>query len=182
MVTLNVTINDEEPTTQVRYAYFIVGAALLLHWHCFIFFLLYLNGDKTCCIQKKDGNNEQPYDEDSLANFNKLFLISFVTLVFLFYWIYCVLELTYAAYLTTFTVDELNWTKISAATLTSVFWAAFTVGRGAGIFIVKYFKPETLLISMSILTIITLFPEVFFADAHISVMWICTIAFGLPLC
>ena len=29
------------------------------------------------------------------------------------------------------------------------------------------------------MTIITLFPEVFFADTHISVMWICTITFGL---
>ena len=170
------TTTNDEPTTNVRYAYFISGGVLLIH--CIIFFILYLIGDAHCCIQKQEGTDQE---EERLADYNKPFLISFVILVFLFYWMYCILELTYANYLTAYVVEELNWSKTAGATLTSVFWASFTIGRGAGIFVVKYVKPESLLVSMSIMTIISIFPEVFFSHAHFSVMWITTATFGLSI-
>ena len=170
------TTTSDEPTTNVRYAYFFSGGLLLIH--CIIFFILYMIGDTPCCIQRQEGTDQE---EERLADYNKTFLISFVILVFLFYWMYCILELTYANYLTAYVVEELNWSKTAGATLTSVFWASFTIGRGAGIFVVKYVKPESLLISMSIMTIISIFPEVFFSHAHVSVMWITTAAFGLSI-
>ena len=181
---LTTTTASDEPITNVRYAYFISGGFLLIH--CVIFSILYMMGDATCCINNKKPPEEGATDEyhvgeERLSEYNKLFLISFVVLVFLFFWMYCILELTYSNYLTTYVVEELNWSKTSGATLTSVFWASFTIGRGAGIFIVRCVKPVPLLISMSIMTIISIFPEVFFSHADVSVMWITTVAFGLSI-
>ena len=99
IITPNVTIGNGEYETKIKYVYFLAGGFEIMH--CIVFFILYLNGDRTCCIQKKDSDGEQAHDEDSLASYNKPFLISFVVLVFLFYWMYYVLKLTYATYLTT---------------------------------------------------------------------------------
>ena len=166
----------EEPTTRVRYAYFIAGSLLLIH--SLIFLFLFLTGDRTFFIQQetKGKKKAEKLDWDS-----KCFLISFVSLMFVFNWTYCILEVTCGNYLTTYTVDELNWSKAAGATLTSVFWASFTIGRGIGIFIVKWIQTETLLLSMSFLTIISLIPIVFFANYHVSIIWISTASFGFFL-
>ena len=165
----------EEPTTRVRYAYFIAGSLLL--FHSLIFVCLYLSGDKTFFIQEsKEKKKSEKVDTNS-----KCFLISFVSLVFIFNWMYCILEVTCGNYLTAYTVDELNWSKTAGATLTSVFWTSFTIGRGIGIFVVKWIQTETLLLSMSFLTIISLIPIVFFPNFHVSIMWISTVLFGFFL-
>ena len=112
----------EEPITRVRYAYFIAGSLLL--FHSLIFMFLYLYGDKTFFIQ---GSKSKTKSEKMDLN-SKCFLISFVSLVFIFNWMYCILEVTCGNYLTAYTVDQLNWSKTAGATLTSVFWTSFTIG------------------------------------------------------
>ena len=160
-----------KPTTRVKYAYFIAG--LLLHFHCLLFLILHLRGNKTCLISK---NNKEKMKEDKLHN--KCFEISFASLVFVFNWMYCILEITCGNYLTSYSVEELNWSKTSGATLTSVFWASFTFERGTGIFIVRLVSTEILIFSMSILTILSLIPVVFFVHIHYSIMWMSTVLFG----
>ena len=165
----------EEPTTRVRYAYFIAGSLLLFHSLIFVF--LYLCGDETFFIQGSKGKTKS----EKIDSNSKCFLISFVSLVFIFNWMYCILEVTCGNYLTAYTVDQLNWSKTAGATLTSVFWTSFTIGRGIGIFIVKWIQTEKLLLSMSFLTIISLIPIVFFSDFHVSIMWVSTVLFGFFL-
>ena len=157
---------SQEPTTRVRYAYVIAGSLLL--FHSLIFLCLYLSEDKTFFIQESKGKKKS----EKVDSNSKCFFISFVSLVFIFNWMYCILEVTCGNYLTAYTVDELNWSKTAGATLTSIFWASFTIGRGIGIFVVKWIQAETLLLSMSFLTIISLIPMVFFPDFHVSIMWI----------
>ena len=163
----------EEHETNVKYAYFIEGGLL-----CLIsvsFFILYLSENGTCCIHQ----NEMEKTEGFQTENNRTFFISFIVMIFIFYWVYCILELTYANYLTTYVVDELGWTKTTGASLTSVYWGIFTLGRIIGIFIVKYISVEMLLLSSTSLTILSLIPEVFFAHFHYSIMWISTVLFGL---
>ena len=67
---------------------------------------------KCCCIKMYE--NEKT-EELTMMKESRTFFISFVIMVFIFYWMYCTLELTYANYLTTYVVDELNWSKTAAA-------------------------------------------------------------------
>ena len=136
-----------------------------------------MSGDKTFFIQESKGKQKS----EKVDSNSKCFFISFVSLVFIFNWMYCILEVTCGNYLTAYTVDELNWSKTAGATLTSVFWASFTIGRGIGIFVVKWIQAETLLLSMSFLTILSLIPMVFFPHFHVSIVWISTILFGFFL-
>ena len=171
---LNETLPNEAIETEVKYAYLIAGGFLLLTGLAFL--ILYLTGSQPICIHKKE---EQNPEESSKIEGNKVLFTTFVVLVFIFYWMYCNLELSYSYYLTSYTVDELGWSKTDGASLTSVFWGTFTFGRIIGIFIVKYLSTELLLLCNTALTIFSLIPVVFFANAHVSVMWISTVLFGL---
>ena len=63
----------------------------------------------------------------------------------LFYFVYCAVEDTFAAYLTTFVVTQLRWTKSEGAQVTSVFWATFASSRFLGIFAVRVLSSVKLL-------------------------------------
>ena len=157
----------------MKYAYLISGGFLLLAGLAFL--VLYVTGSRPICIHKKE---EQNPEELTKIEGNKILFVTFVVLVFIFYWMYCNLELSYSYYLMSYTVDELGWSKTDGASLTSVFWGTFTFGRIVGIFIVKYISTELLLLCSTILTILSLIPIVFFAHVHFSVMWISTVLFG----
>lgn len=48
-------------------------------------------------------------------------------------------------FFTAFTVNQFQWTKQTGSYLVSVYWAAYAFGRFTAIFILKHFKPSTLL-------------------------------------
>jgi FHS family Na+ dependent glucose MFS transporter 1 len=64
----------------------------------------------------------------------------------MFYSMYCATEDTFAAYLTTFVVKSIHWSKSHGAQVTSLFWASFTVGRFASIFLVRCLSPVKFLL------------------------------------
>ena len=158
------------------YAFYITGG--LLCFNSVMFFIVYLVGPKVCCLQMDQKDKTR---EVKLFQERKRFALSFVILIFTFYWMYCTMELTYTNYLTTYAVEELGWSKSTGATLSSIYWASYTFGRVVGIFIVKYISVEKLLLSSTTLTIASLLPIVFFVHVHDSIMWISTVLFGLSI-
>ncbi len=175
LVNTTESVHNQVPETQVRYAYFIEAAYLIVH--CFLIFGLYLTGDRTCCTKEKQ--QERQAKHGFVSTNRKGFTATFLTLMFVFFWMYCGLEINYGIYLTTYTVDQLNWSKTSGALLTSVFWGSFTFGRGMGILIVRCLSASKLVLGASLMVIISLIPEVFFSHSHYIIMWISTVLLGL---
>ena len=170
----NFTFTNREPETQIKYAYFIAGGLMLFNSLTYV--ILYINGPKSCCIKMDEGETTE---EIKMMKENKAFFIGFVVMMFTFYWMYVTLEVAYDNYLTAYVVDELNWIKTAGASLASVYWGTYTLGRIIGIFIVKYISIEILLCSSTALTILSVLPELFFSHSHYSIMWISTVLFGL---
>ena len=175
-VKANETLTTEETETNVKYAYIIAGSLMILIGLLSI--MLYVTGSEGLRVLP---NEKQIPSEEAETQNNKVLYVTFVALVFMLYWMYCNLELSYSMYLTPFVVDELGWSKTSGASLTSVFFGTFTLGRIVGIFVVKYVSIQVLLLASTLLTVVVLVPIVFFAQLHVSVMWISTALFGLSI-
>ena len=66
---------------------------------------------------------------------------------------YCAVEDTYAGFLMTYLIKQLQWEKSQGSVATSLYWAAFSFGRFCGIFLIHRFKPVQLLFVYLILLI-----------------------------
>ncbi len=176
---MNVLSQNGTPTTNVRYAFFIAGGIIAFHTMTLV--ATFLVGDRT--FFKKTGYQEIQGESTMIerGKQNRGFLITFVSLIFVFYWMYVMAEVAYFTYLTTYVVDELNWTKASGAALTSAFWISFTLGRGVGVFLVKCVDAAKQISIMVVGTVVSLVVELFFAHIHPSIMWAGTVCFGLSV-
>jgi FHS family L-fucose permease-like MFS transporter len=96
----------------------------------------------------------------------------------LFYLVYVGYEVAFGAWIYTYALNLGLGTEITAAYLTSAFWAAFTFGRFLGIPVARRFSPAVMLstgviISAISLTIMWVFPS------STTVLWATTLFFGL---
>ena len=55
-------------------------------------------------------------------------------------------ERGFTAFLTTFLISHLNWSKSAGSNASAMFWITFTIGRLSGILIVKHVKTKTTLV------------------------------------
>jgi len=99
-------------------------------------------------------------------------------LIMLFYFVYIGFEAGFGAWIYTYALELGLGTEITAAYLTSAFWAAFTFGRLLGIPTARRFSPGAMLstgvvISAISLTLMWSFP------LSTSVLWLTTSLYGL---
>ncbi|KAK6192324.1 hypothetical protein SNE40_003809 [Patella caerulea] len=91
-------------------------------------------------------NQPKKKDEDGLPrDLPWKYHILTIVLLNLFYVAYSLVDNTFAAYLMTFVVIHLKWTKARGTQITSVYWAAFAVSRFSGIFIIRCLRPVVML-------------------------------------
>ena len=124
------------PKTQVHYAYLIIAILTMLTAIPFGFNLL-KSGQfkKTDKIEKQEKEVSIPLKETIFP----------LLLILLVYMTYCGMEDGISVYLTTFTVKYLNWTKQDGSLATFVFWLCFAFGRFLGIFMLKIFNANQML-------------------------------------
>ncbi|KAK6192309.1 hypothetical protein SNE40_003798 [Patella caerulea] len=137
----NITSIAEPVETKLIYAYIISGIVTLLS--AIPFMVIYCRY-KSQKMKRK--NQPKKKDEGGLPRDLpwKYYILTIVLLNFL-YLTYCAVEDTFAAYLLTFVVMELKWSKAKGTQITSVYWAAFAVSRFLGIFVIGCLRPVVML-------------------------------------
>jgi fucose permease len=101
-------------------------------------------------------------------------------LVMLFYFIYIGFEAGFGSWIYTYALEMGLCTEITAAYLTSVFWAAFTFGRVLGIPAARWFTPAIMLVSGVAFCAIGLILICLFPSSSI-ILWLATGLYGLGL-
>ncbi|XP_050410168.1 sodium-dependent glucose transporter 1 isoform X2 [Patella vulgata] len=173
----NITTVAEPIGTKLIYAYIISGILTLLS--AIPFMVIYCRYKS----QKMKRNQPKKQDEDGLPRDLpwKYFIVA-VVLLNLLYVTYCAVEDTFAAYLLTFVVMQLKWSKAKGTQVTSVFWAAFAIGRFSGIFVIRCFRPGAIifLFLASLILSLTGFLLCSHYQIHIGI-WIFAVLVGLSL-
>ncbi|KAK6192311.1 hypothetical protein SNE40_003800 [Patella caerulea] len=173
----NITTIAEPVETKLIYAYIISGIVTLLS--AIPFMVIYCRY-KSRKMNRKDHKMQE---ENGLTkDLPWKYYILAVVLLLLFYVAYCVVENSFEAYLMTFVVMELKWSKGKGTQITSVYWAAFAVSRFLGIFIIRCLRPAVMLfICISGLTLsFTCFLLCSHFQIHIGI-WICAVLVGLSM-
>ena len=138
----NQTAEDlTEYESQIHWAYLIIGLCACLSAILFLLVTLFCSNLKLTCLMKQQKllNNEgSPNDADEKKD--KAFRIKLSILLFFFYFCYCILEMNIGTYLTAYAVKELGWTEQQGASVTSVYWTTFTIGRALGIVLIKVWE------------------------------------------
>ena len=104
-------------------------------------------------MEKIPEKKEEEKHHVKMTKQTKIFVVIVLLSIFT---TYCAVEDTFMSFLSTFVVRQLKWTKFYGALLTSAFWAAFAVGRLAGIFLVVIFAPVTLIFMHASLELIAM--------------------------
>ena len=143
-------------------------------------FVIFGNHSRSCLKSSKQKKEETKQDGGTKP-VKPSFRIPFLIGIFLFYMCYCVLEANYGNFLLAYAVEGLGWTKSMGATVTSVFWTTFMIGRGLGIIAVKLLSPQVMLGTACTLSVVSLLPLLLFANVYPDVLWISSAAVGLTM-
>jgi FHS family Na+ dependent glucose MFS transporter 1 len=106
---------------------------------------------RQACVVESTLKSEYTVREDRMC-----FRIQMLLLLFLFYFLYVGLEVTYGAFIATFAVKHLQWDKARATWLISVFWGTFAVARGMSIPAAHCVSPTQMLITDLVLSTVAL--------------------------
>ena len=162
--------------SQLYKAYFITGAITLSAAIPILMFLIY-SYKTNYQIQTQDEKLARKVRD--LPRNSKILCLVFLVCFFI---CYCAVEDTFNSFLTAFCVKQFKWTKVSGSVLTSAFWASYGLFRFLGIFLVKLFKPKTLLFvfgaGLPTTFIGVLVSSIFISDVG---MWICGILAGVSM-
>lgn len=103
-------------------------------------------------IERQKGN---PEEETTSKSESRLRIVGFINMV-VYISVYVAVENTFAGFLTTFVVKELNWTNSQGSYITSGHWALFATGRFLGIFLVRFFSPAKMIFTYNTMMLISL--------------------------
>ncbi|KAK3108871.1 hypothetical protein FSP39_017622 [Pinctada imbricata] len=95
---------------------------------------------------------------------------------------YSAIEDTFAGFLATFCVKQMDWSKASGSFATSIYWAAFGGGRFCGIFLVQFFSPVRMIL-IYLCLLITAFGGLFVTSLKVydAGVWLCAPLSGFAL-
>ena len=144
--------SDLSSETNVMYVYVLTAALLALTSSPF---LVDICTSKTISSpsQRKDLENATGKGKfQSLSIIMKVVILLSISLLFL---LYSGVEMSFAGFLSTFTISYLNWSKRTGALATSVNWICFGITRLAAIYFVRYIRTVTILCLFPILLIIS---------------------------
>ena len=134
--------------TSVQYSYLITGILVFITVIPFSV-MLYLRPKD---VAKTDAitNQKDPTNFKELSLPARILILSFLSLLII---IYCGTDDTYAGFLMTFLLTELNWNKSEGSLASSLHWLCFGLARLGCIFLVRYVKTSKLMIIFGILVV-----------------------------
>lgn len=126
------------------------------------------------CLQKPANKTEREmtFTSKVMMLLNLCFLIG----------TYSAIEDTFAGFLTTFCVEQMDWTKTQGSFATSIYWASFGCGRFIGIILVKFCSPVRMITMYSTLLILS-FVGLFITSyaMYDGGVWICSSLAGFAM-
>lgn len=138
--------------------------------------------DRPCTLRASESQAGEEGDSKYVIHKeSRGFRVQLLILLFIFYFLYVGMEVTYGAFIMTFTVKYLDWDKSKGTLVTSVFWGAFAVGRGLAIFLARCLSPVVMLIADLVLTILSLGGLVMVLESSQAMLWFCTATLGVGL-
>ncbi|XP_025076987.1 sodium-dependent glucose transporter 1C-like [Pomacea canaliculata] len=176
--TSNGTSNSTGPalplTTTVHYAFLISGILIFLACVPLIVQWFTDRSEKRRQSREDEKAVKQPLP-------SALFIFVLLTLCFM-YFVYTSIEDTFTAFLSTFVVKHLLWSKALGAEITSVFWASFAFARFLAIFVVHYISAVRLIFICSTLMVLSQFGFLLSSQFHFTIgVWCCTVFVGISM-
>ena len=161
--------------TKVQFSFLIIAAILFITAVMFMCLC--------CCTNRtvRPTRNQPHGDQYIIHKESKGFRVQILILLFMFYFLYVGMEVTYGGLIMTFSVKYLDWTKAEGTMLTSVFWGAFAVGRGLAIFLAKCVSPVIMLIADLVISCLALGGLVMALDSNHYILWFCTAMLGVGM-
>ncbi|KAK6191355.1 hypothetical protein SNE40_003069 [Patella caerulea] len=159
--------------SKIQFAYLIIG--LLLGVNAFMFLVLY------CKEKYRNIPSPQEEKEKDLRRGSHSFRVTILALLFMFFFIYVGMEVTYGGLLSTFAFEHMDWSEQKGATVTAVFWGSVAVGRGIAIFIAKACSPSCMLITDLVLVILGALILCFGIQKYEILLWIGTLTLGIGM-
>ncbi len=161
--------------TKVQFSFLIIAAILFVT--ALLFMVL------CCCTTRTQATRRNAHrcDDYVIEKESRGFRVQILILLFVFYFLYVGMEVTYGGLIMTFSVKYLDWSKAEGTMLTSVFWGAFAVGRGMAIFLAKCLSPAIMLIADLVLSCLALAGLVMALDSNHYILWFCTGMLGVGM-
>ncbi|CAG5127349.1 unnamed protein product [Candidula unifasciata] len=162
--------------SKIQIAYSLIGLLLAVNAGLFLFLYCKDRAPSSPALSRSHEDLTRPPD-------TKCFISLLIMLLFLFFFTYVGMEVTFGGLLTTFAVyyPMDRWTPSSAALLTAVFWGCLALGRCFAIFIARCFKPPCMMVSNLCLTLLGAVILSFFVQLNSAMLWIGTVTLGLGM-
>lgn len=149
--TSNLTVvTENEQTSQIYIPYTMTTGLCVLASLPFLVFNFISLQKK---IERQKANPEE--EETTSKSESRLRIVGFINMV-VYISVYVAVENTFAGFLTTFVIKELNWTNSQGSYITSGHWALFATGRFLGIFLVRFFSPAKMIFTYNTMMLISL--------------------------
>ena len=172
---VNEVINSLSKASTVQFAY--IAIALFILVVSLTFLIICCSGKITLrAVKYQDIEPEFMLHRETTG-----FRVQILILLFIFYFLYVGMEVTYGNLIMSFAVEYLGWSKARGTVLTSVFWGSFAAGRGMAIFLSKCLTPAIMLIGDLVLTNLSLIGLVMALDSNHIMLWFCTATLGVSM-
>lgn len=168
------TLEALKHMSTIQFAYLIIAVILLLS--SILFIALY-------CWEKREsvltslGTDEDRGEITESQGFRFQMLI----LLFIFYFMYVGMEVTYGGFVMTFAVQAISWSKDRGTIVTAIFWGAMAAGRGIAIFVARCCRPSVMLIIHLVMTLVAAMILSFGVSHYHYLLWVGTLLLGLGL-
>lgn len=162
--------------SKIQIAYSLIGMLLAANAGLFLFLYCKDRAQSSPVSTRSHEDLTRPPD-------TKCFISLLIILLFLFFFTYVGIEVTFGGLLTTFAVyyPKEQWSPSSAAVLTALFWGCLALGRCFAIFIARCFKPPCMMVSNLCLTVLGAVILSFLVQVNSAMLWIGTVTLGLGM-
>ncbi|XP_064600627.1 sodium-dependent glucose transporter 1-like [Liolophura sinensis] len=168
------TLEAIKHMSKIQFAYLIIAVFLLLS--SVLFITLYC-WEKRESVLTSVGTDEDRGEITESRGFRFQMLI----LLFIFYFMYVGMEVTYGGFVMTFAVQAIAWSKDRGTIVTAIFWGAMAAGRGMAIFVARCCRPSVMLIIHLVLTLVASVILSFGVSHYHYLLWAGTLILGLGL-
>ncbi|CAI9732116.1 Hypothetical predicted protein [Octopus vulgaris] len=171
---LNNAIHAVKGMSHIQFAYMIIGVLLFLISIFFMCLYCYDKSYQSPVAYRCDRKHKSCFEDQG-------FRIQILIALFIFFFMYVGMEVTFGGFIMIFAVEQFHWNKDNSVMLTSLFWGALATGRGISIFITRCCVPCWMLVTNITLVLLASLILSFGLSHYQVLLWVGTLLFGLGL-
>lgn len=171
---LNSAIHAVKTMSNIQFVYMIIGAFLFFISIFFMCLYCYDKSYETLVTYTCDRKHKSCIEDQA-------FRVQVLISLFIFFFMYVGMEVTFGGFIMTFAVQSFAWSKDKGVILTSLFWGALATGRGLSIFLARCLLPSWMLIANILLVLLASLILSIGLNEYQDLLWPGTLLFGLGL-